>query len=225
MVDAVRGPREQAIAFCESCLDKYGDTAPGVGWFRDDADTRYRVMLEVIRQRGKPTTILDLGCGASHLYEHIRREGLDAITYSGLDLSPRFLQLSRSKFPHLKYYDIDVMDPNAPALPTFDYVILNGLFTYKGSASEAEMFEYMTALVERAFHLASVGIAFNAMSKQVEWERDDLFHVAVDPVLGFLSRKVSRHIVVRHDYGLYEYTVYVYKTPSDPARAEAKLLL
>ncbi|RBB95712.1 SAM-dependent methyltransferase, partial [Pseudomonas sp. MWU12-2115] len=49
------------------------------------------------------------------------------------------------------------------------------------------------------------------MSKEVDWERDDLFHVPVTQLTHFLSRELSRHYVVRHDYGLYEYTTFVYR--------------
>ena len=49
----------------------------------------------------------------------------------------------------------------------------------------------------------------SGMSKQVDWERDDLFHLPCDPLLAFLESELSRHCVVRHDYGLFEYTTYV----------------
>ena len=48
------------------------------------------------------------------------------------------------------------------------------------------------------------------MSKQVDWERDDLFHLPLDLLADYLTRNLSRHFVIRNDYGLYEYTVYVY---------------
>jgi hypothetical protein len=49
------------------------------------------------------------------------------------------------------------------------------------------------------------------MSKQVEWERDDLFHLPFDVMASFLAERLSRRFVIRHDYGLYEYTTYVYR--------------
>jgi hypothetical protein len=52
------------------------------------------------------------------------------------------------------------------------------------------------------------------MSKNVEWEREDLFHVSTDRLLLFLTSELSRHVIMRMDYGLFEYTVYVYKQPN-----------
>jgi SAM-dependent methyltransferase len=218
-------PHEGIISFCESLLAEYGDTPQGVGWFRGDASTRYRVLLELLRSSDSPVTLLDFGCGASHLYEHILRTGREGIVYSGLELSPRFLELSRKKFPHIVYHNVDILDPQSPPLPSFDYAILSGILTYRGKLTHAEMFDYLGRVVTKVFEKVTIGMAFNLITPQVDWEREDLFHMPVDPLLDFLSRKVSRHVVIRHDYGLYEYTVYVYKNPTAPEQSHAKRLL
>jgi hypothetical protein len=49
------------------------------------------------------------------------------------------------------------------------------------------------------------------MSKNVDWEREDLFHVSLDLVSDFLCKNLTRNYIIRNDYGLYEYTVYVLK--------------
>ena len=49
------------------------------------------------------------------------------------------------------------------------------------------------------------------MSKNVDWERDDLFHLSHDLLSDFLCRKITRNYIIRNDYGLYEYTVYLFK--------------
>ena len=56
-----------------------------------------------------------------------------------------------------------------------------------------------------------MGIAFNVMSKDVDWERDDLFHLPLSELSSFLSKNLTRRYIIRNDYGLYEYTTYVYK--------------
>lgn len=201
------------VSACEVDLEKYGDTYLGVGWTKKEeyADMRYQVMLEAI----KPDTadkikLLDFGCGASHLYEYILKHKINNIEYSGLDLSRKFLDLSGSKFPFINYYYLDILDDQVK-LPVFDYIVLNGVFNYKGDLSFDEMLAYFQALVNRVSDKARIGIAFNVMSKQVDWEREDLFHLPFDILASFLTKSISRNFVIRHDYGLYEYTVYVYK--------------
>ncbi len=204
----------QLVEHYESCLRRHGDNHRGVDWPNaDDAQTRYRVMLDMIRQHHtQAVRLLDLGCGASHLYHYLREWNRGGIDYSGLDLSPEFIRLCRSKFPDRPYYCLDLLDP-ASAIPAFDYVVMNGLFTEKRSLSFEEMWDYVQAMLERAFEIASVGMAFNVMSKHVDWEREDLFHLPFDLLAEYLTHRISRHFVIRNDYGLYEYTVYVYHDP------------
>jgi SAM-dependent methyltransferase len=201
----------EIVEHYEACLRAHGDSHRGVDWPNaDDAKTRYRVMLDVIRQSTPAAVrLLDLGCGASHLYEYLRETGREDVDYTGIDLSPEFIQLCHKKFPDRPYFCLDVLDPNIN-VPKFDYVVMNGVFTEKRSLSFNEMWQYVQSMLGRAFQLATAGMAFNVMSKQVDWERDDLFHLPYDTLVEFLTRSVSRHFVIRNDYGLYEYTAYVY---------------
>lgn len=202
----------EIVSHYESCLEKYGDTHLGVDWPKiEDVDKRYRVMLDVIKHEvpGK-IRILDFGCGASHLYEYIRKRNLKDLEYSGLDLSEKFISLSKRKFPDITYYCVDLLDDDAN-IPKFDYIIMNGVFTEKRSLSFDEMFAYFKKVVEKVFEKAEKGIAFNVMSKQVDWERQDLFHLPLDLLADFLTKNVCRNFVIRNDYGLYEYTTYVYR--------------
>lgn len=203
-------PRYRAIVeHYEACLEAHGDTHLGVDWPNaEDAETRHRVMLDVIRDR--PASLLDFGCGASHLYDHIQREGILGIDYAGLDLSSRFIELSRRKHPGNRYWCADILD-DAVELPRFDYVVMNGVFTEKLDLPFDEMFTFVRRVVERVWEHADKGLAFNVMSKHVDWERDDLFHLPFDDLASWLVGAVSRNIVMRADYGLFEYTTYVYR--------------
>ena len=200
------------VSHYEDRLEKYGDSHLGVDWPNlADAETRYRVMLEVIR--GPVTSkisLLDFGCGASHLYEYIQRQKLDYIDYSGLDISEKFIGLSKKKFPAIPYYCLDILRDH-PQLPAFDFVIMNGVFTEKRELSFDEMYEYFKQMIMQVFKHARVGIAFNVMSTHVDWERDDLFHLPMDTLAAFLVKNISRDFVIRNDYQLYEYTTYVYR--------------
>jgi SAM-dependent methyltransferase len=201
------------VSHYESCLAQHGDTHLGVDWPKgEDVEKRHRVMLEVIKpaSRGEKVSLLDFGCGAAHLNEYIVERGLDHIEYSGLDLSEKFIQLSQSKFPASRFYCLDVLEENS-SLPKFDYIVLNGVFTEKRELSFEEMFVYFRRLAARVFQHAQIGMAFNVMSKHVDWERDDLFHLPFDLLAGFLQKELTRNYVFRNDYGLYEYTTYVYR--------------
>ena len=186
-------PYAESIGYCEQLLELHGDTSAGVGWPRNDADTRYRVMLDLVRPSRTSVSLLDFGSGASHFLKYIRDHELAGIRYEGLDLSDRFLSLSREKFPTTTYHKVDLLNPSHAPLPMFDYVVMNGIFNFRGNMSDEAMFEYLRRLVPADFDHARIGIAFNVMSKQVDREHRDLLHLPVDTVLTFLAHDVSRH--------------------------------
>ena len=200
------------VAHYEACLDRYGDTHLGVDWPKQsDAETRYRIMLEIIRgTEAGPTTLLDFGCGASHLYEYIVSNRIQNLVYSGLDISRKFIELSNRKFPANEYYCLDILTADT-RLPSFDYIVMNGVFTEKREMSFDEMLAYFKRLAKLVFERADKGIAFNVMSKQVDWEREDLFHLSLDTLADFVTKELTRNLIIRNDYGLYEYTAYVYR--------------
>jgi hypothetical protein len=202
------------VAHYEACLDTYGDNHFGVDWPKlADVDTRDRIMLEVIKDRVSTVSLLDFGCGASQLYEFIRNGHHGNIVYSGLDLSEKFVSLSKKKYPEVTYYCTDILDEDVQ-IPDFDYIVMNGVFTERRSLTYSEMIEYFQSVLSRVFNKCRIGIAFNVMSSHVDWERGDLFHLPFDTLAKFLTKGLSRHFIFRNDYGLYEYTTYVYKNPS-----------
>ena len=78
-----------------------------------------------------------------------------------------------------------------------------------------EMFSYFKKMITKLYEMCNKGIAFNVMSKDVDWERDDLFHLPLSDLSVFLTKDISRDFVIRNDYGLYEYIIYVYKKQRD----------
>ena len=206
------GEYRKIVEHYENCLALYGDTPRGVDWTKEaEVDVRYKVMLEVIRRSDADAiSLLDFGCGTSHLYEYILRNNVNGIEYSGLDLSEKFIEVSKNKFPNINYYQADIIK-NPDAVPAFDYIVMNGVLTEKRELSFEEMWEYAQALLARVFEKARRGVAFNVMAKTVDWERDDLFHLPMDTLASFLVKKLSRNFVIRSDYGLYEYTTYLYR--------------
>ena len=201
----------EIVEHYEACLAKHGDTHLGMDWPNArDAETRYRVMLEVIRKPAPPVvSLLDFGCGASHLYEYINAKSLRGIEYTGLDLSQKFIELSRKKFPQNSYIWADILE-DPEAVPSFDYIVMNGVFTEKRGLTFEEMLAYFERILSAVFAKARMGITFNVMSKHVDWERDDLFHLPFDTLARFLTSSLTRNFAMRNDYDLYEYTTYVY---------------
>lgn len=191
---------------------KHGPTHLGVDWpNKKDVKTRNKIMLQIISntvyKKKNKISVLDFGCGTANLYETVKKN--KRIIYSGLDINESFYNFCKSKYPDLTFFNEDINVSNN--IPCHDYVIANGVFTVKHTLSQNEMMEFFTSTIEKLWEKTNEGLSFNLMSKYVDWERKDLFHVSLDDLCWFLKRKISRNFVIRNDYGLYEYTTYVYK--------------
>lgn len=197
----------------EDCIEEHGDTFKGADWPNEnDAIARYQIMLDVIKGDDK-INLLDFGCGTGKLYEYLlnRNEYYTEINYSGLDISSKIIERAKIKFPKTNFYCFDFLEIDLNTIQNFDYILLNGVFTEKINLTFDEMWLYFKSLITRVFEKSNKGIAFNVMSKSVDWERDDLFHLPLDLLSDFLCKDISRNFIVRNDYGLYEYTTYIYK--------------
>lgn len=216
-------PAYRQISTCtEAYFVREGDSPLGMGWPNvPDAIRRYDVMLDVLRDTSKPIRLLDFGCGTGHLYQHLQTRHDLQVEYHGIDLSDTFINVARQRHPEASFTCGDVL-LNSDLLQTYDYAVINGVFTSRVKMSYDQMLDFVQNILKRVFGRVQVGMAFNAMSKHVDWERDDLFHLPLDTIASFACRELSRHFVIRNDYGLYEFTTYVYQQPeksTSPAAA------
>jgi dTDP-4-amino-4,6-dideoxygalactose transaminase len=207
-------PEDALLAHYDEALGRFGDTPQGARWPNErDRQLRYDVMLDLMAGReGEPAVLVDLGCGTGELLSRIRARGLSNIQYVGIDRSAQAIALARAKFPEARFLELDVNAPDADlGLVECDYLVANGLFTIRASMSEAQMREFLHSTVRRVWPRVRRGIAFNVMSKIVEWEREDLFHVSMDEMAAMLHELAGRRVRMRADYGLYEYTCYAWR--------------
>jgi SAM-dependent methyltransferase len=207
------------VTHYERCLDRHGATPRGVDWPNAaDLEVRFETLLNLLddSETEPRSVLLDLGCGPGLLLNYLQATGrLERVEYRGIDLSPAMVKAARARWPD---HDISCRDIVADPLPerSVDFVIMNGVLTEKRTLTHEVMVAIAQELIVAAFNAARVGIAFNAMSRHVDWQRPDLFHWGFDELSAFLRERVSRHYAFRSDYGLYEHTTFVWRTPRRP---------
>jgi SAM-dependent methyltransferase len=203
----------------ERCFEEHGATPKGVDWPNpEDLEARYATQLGVLsgyQGAGRPV-LLDLGCGPGLMLDYLSAtDQLKAVDYRGIDLSERLISAARQRWPAHEFSVRDItQDPLKEG--TVDVVIMNGVLTERVDVERSAMLELAESLVSAAFRIARVGVAFNAMSRHVDWERPDLFHWSYDELAAFLTKSVSRHYGFRADYGLFEFTTFVWRHPQRP---------
>ena len=200
----------------QECLQKYGDSATGMDW-PDEVQNRKRfsLMTEIFRSdidgAGEPVRLLDFACGTSHYYEYLKDIGIAGrIRYTGVDINPDAISIARAKYPSNTYACMDVLE-SIDGIGSHDYVTINGLFTQKRSMSDSQMRKFLLDIVDALYPHFSTGLAFNAMSSQVDYFKDGAFHLDLNWIAKSMVARFSRNFIVRHDYGLYENTIILLK--------------
>lgn len=202
-----------------------GATPQGLWWPNaDDLARRYGAALGPVCDAfaGRSLSLLDFGCGVGFLPDWMEANGLlDRFSYLGLDASGAILEAARARWPRLAFVQADVLAPGgAPDLAGrhFDVTMACGIFTVRFGNGRAEMEAYVRAALQALWRVTDACLVFNVMSPHVDWERDDLFHWGLDEAAGFAKRHLSRHVDVTASYGLWEYTMHVWRDPRDAGR-------
>ena len=199
-------------------LAAYGATPQGLCWPNAaDLATRFEVLLGGANlETYNPSNrlrLLDLGCGPGLLIDYLAENGvLDYIDYTGIDVLDSTVALARARWPNFSFESRDVRDRPFEA-GRFDFCIVCGVFTGRFKVVYSEMEAMVRETLRAVWPSVRVGLAFNVMSKHVDWERDDLFHWPLDDLVRFCKAHLSRHVSLRLDYGLWEASALVLKTP------------
>lgn len=185
----------------------YGDSHSSVRYASKESQwKRYDILTQISNLQNK--SILDYGCGTGHLLEYLNEKAIVINDYIGVDILPEFLQVAKEKFPSATFLE-SLFDCNRP----FDFGIVSG--TFNDTLSDNRNF-WQQAISE-LFISCREGIAFNLMSKYVDYENPNLFYESPSYVLDFVKKNLSPFVTIRHDYLCkvdsvpYEFSVYVYK--------------
>lgn len=199
----------------DSSLTQFGATHKGLNWpNQNDIDLRYKIMLELIDSflDLQKFSLLDLGCGFGGIIPHIEKKfDKYKIDYCGIDISNKMILEAKKKYPDYIFKKFDLLTDKSDVEQKYDFIIMNGVFTVKYEVDNTVMFEKFKNYLLKASNICTKGFAFNVMSTNVDWMRDDLFYLSYDSLADFLTKNISRNFVFRSDYNLYEFTTYVYK--------------
>ncbi len=203
-----RGKRE-VVAHYEAQLARHGPTAEGMDW-KDQASQRLRfgVLCDVADLNG--LSVLEVGAGAGHLYDFLAERKI-AANYSGVDLSAEMVEAARRLHPGVVFECRDILVEPSPA--RYDVVMCSGLFHVKLGHPDEVWQEFVQQTLRRMYELCRVAIAFNLMSDQVDTRAPNLHYADPTRVFDFCRRELSRWTTLRHDYPLYEFSVFVHRSP------------
>lgn len=200
-----------------------GPTSQGVDWGVDASqlELRYEKMLAVISQSSdRAPSLLDVGCGFGGLLDYARSKGIK-LEYTGIDVAENMIQWAQERFPDTKFVCGDVLDVEFDR--RFDYVICNGILTQKLDVSGSSMDQFAARLIKRMYELCERGVAFNVMTTKVNFFSNNLYYRNPVELFAWCFSEITPLIRLDHAYPLYEYTLYLYRSPLGNGESQADL--
>lgn len=199
---------KETCKYYESKLKKFGSNARGVDW-KDvfSQKLRFRVLAEIADLSGKK--IHDIGCGCGHFFGYLKEQNIKC-HYTGSDISYQMIQKAKESYPEGQFHTANILETEADWMKS-DFITVSGLFYVKTGFTSKEWKDFVSEMLLKMFNFAREGISFNLMSSYVDYEEPHLFYCPPQEMFDFCVKNLARHVVIRHDYNLWEYSVYVYK--------------
>jgi len=84
------------------------------------------------------------------------------------------------------------------------------------NSNRREWEQFAFAILENSFKMCRKGLAFNFISPFVDFHQSEVYYCDLMKLLHVIRDRMSRFFEVRHNYALFEFTVFVY--PEDSIR-------
>jgi len=202
---------EVATYYAEK-LAEHGDTPRGVDWNGEESQkVRFGQLCKIIDPNTPNFSLNDLGCGYGALLDYLRDEHATC-TYLGVDVSHEMVKLAEQRHADAdRARFITSAEPDEVA----DYGLASGIFNVRLGRSDAEWFDYLQTTLDVLDRTSSLGFAFNCLTSYSDEDkkRDYLYYADPCRLFDLCKRRYSRHVLLLHDYGLYEFTILVKKMP------------
>ena len=185
-------------------LRRYGEDIRALAsGTRERQQLRFAVLSAIGDLEG--ASVLDLGCGFGDLYEYLVNRGLK-VDYTGYDICPDFVELAGAKFPQATF---EVRDIQVDGIPRcFDYIVSSQTFNLK--LVHEDNFELVKDIIRRCYEASEKAVAVDMLTSYVDFRENHLYYYSPEAVFSF-CKTLTKRVVLRHDYPLFEFTVYLYK--------------
>lgn len=178
-----------------------------LGWkSQDDQVLRFKVLCDIADLRG--ASVCDVGCGLGDLVDYLEAR-FGAFSYTGIDISPSLVRKAAELHPRYEFVCANAFEA---ALPRADFFLLSGALNFRVHDNAA----LTRGVVERMFGAANKGVAVNFLSTYVNFQRPHNYHHSPEEMFTY-ARSLTRWVTLRHDYPLWEFSLYLYKGASEEA--------
>jgi hypothetical protein len=94
-------------------------------------------------------------------------------------------------------------------MPNFDYIV--SASTFNNLWKEINNYNLISKIFQRCYELSNIGFAVDFLTEYVDYKiEDEVFYYIPEKVFS-IAKKFAKKVVLRHDYPLFQFCIYVYK--------------
>lgn len=187
--------------------DRMAKKSSNVEVLSSGTEDRRRQRFQIHHELGIESgdSVLDIGCGFGDFLSYLKEAG-QQVKYTGVDIMPEFIEKAVATHPDAHFELRDFLEKKFDA-QSFDYVVCSQVLNLKidGVDSKALVQDFLKEM----FRLARKGISCDFVTDYVDFQENYLVYHSPETVFS-TCKKISKRVVMRHDYPLYEFCVYVY---------------
>ena len=175
------------------------------GWgSKESQHLRFKVLSEIGDLEN--CSILDVGCGLGEFRTYLKDQNIRLQSFQGIDISNNLVDEAQRRFKNDPIANFTVSSIQSYNGSKVDYVFCSGAMNLKMQDNWKMVADALT----RSYAISNRGIAFNFLSSYVDFSHEKDFHYEPERMFK-LAREISRFVTLRHDYPLYEFTIYLKK--------------
>lgn len=187
--------------------ERLREFGPGIKALASGTEERRSIRFDVLTEIGirDGCSVLDVGCGLADFYTHLLKKGVD-VRYTGIDIVPELIEAGQGKYPGL---DLQVRDLQEMPFPeaSFDYVVCSQVFNLRLPDNRNEVL--VRDMMRRMFITASAGVAVDFLTSYVDFKQEQLHYYQPETQFS-CAKQITRRVMLRHDYPLFEFCLYLY---------------
>jgi SAM-dependent methyltransferase len=191
--------------YYDELLKKYGVKPSALGCPKGRQELRFKNIDKLFFSG---CTVLDYGCGFADLNRYLKKRfSKDKFTYSGCDIMPKFLDISKKLYPEVNFFDLrsEKIDQK------FDITAAFGVFNFLYTKDKDNHFEIVKTKLKDVFSITNKYLLVDFQTEFVDYKQNDSYHQNIDILVDFIGNYMSRRFEIIHSYLPYEYSVIIYK--------------
>lgn len=201
---------DQLLAYWENRARTASTDCERVEFSQRSQRMRFETFILSHELNGK--SVLDVGCGLAHFWEHLQRRSINC-EYFGVDISGEMIRRCSKKFPALHFENVNIL--NWEPGRVFDYSVAFGIHNIKVNNG----YEVLERVTERQFELSGIAAHVSLLTDRYKGFADHIQAWRAEEILS-LALNITSYVTLRHDYLPNDLSVTLYRKPLIDTRSD-----